>query len=258
MIDEPLKIINNKTSAEALSEIDSLVKKKERLEYVLVANLNHLAKIKRNSMLQRVYRDASMVLPDGKYVYWLSRLYGTPLKEYIRGLDFFYEICKLCVIKRYKCLMVGGKPGTVEKARGILETNYSGLDVKGAFFYPLGEVGGHIALDRQIIDALNKDDIDILFLGLGTPREQAWIENYKSHIKCVIIGVGSVYDFIAGEIVEAPRIFQHSGLEWFWRFFDEPKRLWKRYFIENTIFVIEALFDALRRRLLRILNIRVS
>jgi N-acetylglucosaminyldiphosphoundecaprenol N-acetyl-beta-D-mannosaminyltransferase len=191
---------------------------------------------RQNVSLRNDIADFSARFPDGIGIYWASKLlYGKlGLKERVNGTDLYYKILDLAQKGNYIIFFFGGS----DKAASLLNQNlkmiYPNLIISGII--PKDE-----SFDEQILEKINQTNSDILFLGLGTPYQEKWIATFGK--KCNIpiqIAVGSGIDFLSGTYKRAPKVMRNIGLEWLYRLFLEPKRLWKRYLlgIPHFIFLI--------------------
>jgi len=225
-------LLDNVTQTEALKEINQLVEKKG-VHYIVTPNVDHIIKLQTDREFFKIYKEADLVLADGMPILWAAKFLGTPLKERVAGSDLFPIICKLAAVKGYKVYLLGGRQGAAEKASKVLCNKYKGLNIIGTYSPPFGFEHKAIENDK-IIKIIQDAQPDILFVGLGAPKQEKWIYSYRKIYKTpVSIGVGVSFEFIAGMVNRAPRWMQKIGLEWFWRFIMEPKKLWRRYFIDD-------------------------
>lgn len=227
--------IDNVNFAESLCVIEKLIFDKKN-HYVLTPNVDHLISFQGDQEFRRVYREASFVLPDGVPLLWAAEFLGTPLKEKISGSDLFPRLCEVSVEKEYKLFFLGGREGAALKAAKILREKYPNIEIVGFYCPPFGfeEVE---AENNKIIQMIKESKPDILFVGLGAPKQEKWIYKYKEQYQVpVSVGIGVSFEFTAGMVKRAPVWMQQAGLEWFWRLLMEPKRLWKRYLIDDPVF----------------------
>jgi N-acetylglucosaminyldiphosphoundecaprenol N-acetyl-beta-D-mannosaminyltransferase len=208
--------------------------------YVATANVDFLVntlswipgKIKHQELYQALIM-ADLVTADGMPIVWLSALLGKRLKERVTGADLVPRLAAAASVKAFSLFLLGGREGVGEKAAKKLLTQNPGLKIAGC-------LSPKISLketDSKIIDQINKSKADILLLALGNPKQEIWFQKNKHLIKVpVSIGVGGTYEFIAGTVSRSPKWMQKSGLEWVYRLYQEPKRLWKRYCLDITKF----------------------
>lgn len=208
--------------------------------YVATANVDFLVntlswipgKIKHQELYQALIM-ADLVTADGMPIVWLSALLGKRLKERVTGADLVPKLAAAASAKELSLFLLGGREGVGEKAAKKLLTQNPGLKIAGC-------LSPKISLketDSKVIDQINQSKADILLLALGNPKQEIWFQRNKHLIKVpVSIGVGGTYEFIAGTVSRSPKWMQKSGLEWVYRLYQEPKRLWKRYCLGITKF----------------------
>jgi N-acetylglucosaminyldiphosphoundecaprenol N-acetyl-beta-D-mannosaminyltransferase len=227
--------IDNVTMAEAILRIEQLIHN-NRNAYVITPNIDHIVKVQEDPLFMEIYKNADLVLADGMPLIWASRLLKKPLKEKVSGSDLFPQLCAFSVQKSYKVFFLGAAPGVVKKVAKIFQTKYSNLQIVGTYSPTYGFERNKVENDL-IVDLIKRAKPDILFVGVGTPKQEKWIyENRRRYNVPLSLGIGASFDFVAGSIKRAPRWMQRSGLEWFYRFCKEPRRLFKRYFIDDMKF----------------------
>lgn len=229
--------IDNVTLNEACDIIINKAKNKETYDYVVTPNVDHIVKLQHDPLLREIYRNASLILADGMPLIWASKLLGYPLKEKVSGSDIFPQICRIAAQEGLTTFFLGGMPGVAEKAKNVLVKRYPKLSVVGLYSPPFGFEKNEQE-NKKVIDMIKEASPDILFVGLGCPKQEKWIYKNLQEIKVPIsLGTGAAFDFVAGTVKRAPKWMQKSGLEWFWRFSQEPRRLFKRYFIDDMQFI---------------------
>ena len=227
--------IDNVSFQCVLDKIDIFIKEHKNV-YIVTPNVDHIIKLQKDEEFQQVYRDASLVLADGMPLLWAAKFLGTPLKEKISGSDLFPKLCAVAAERGYKVFFLGGREQAAEKAAEALKIRHSGLKVAGYFFPPF-EFEHNEAENELIVRMIKQARPDILFVGLGAPKQEKWIYQFKNQYQVpVSIGVGVSFEFVSGIVKRAPLWIQRLGFEWFWRLAMEPKRLWKRYLTEDMFF----------------------
>ncbi|WP_183279696.1 WecB/TagA/CpsF family glycosyltransferase [Clostridium fungisolvens] len=224
--------IDNLSMEEALVRIDALIRN-GRYNYVVTPNVDHIVKLEKDQELREVYNNADLILVDGMPLVWISKLNKEPIKEKISGSDFFPEVCKLSSNKGYKVFLLGAAEGVADRAAKNLQVKYPKLNIVGAYSPSFGFEKKEDEV-KKIIKIINEVKPDILAVGVGAPKQEKFIYNYLSDLKVpVSLGIGATIDFEAGNIKRAPRWMQKSGLEWFYRLSKEPKRMFKRYLVDD-------------------------
>lgn len=224
--------IDNLTMQEALETIDALIQENKNA-YVVTPNVDHIVQLETNKELQDVYANASLILTDGKPLLWIAKWYGTPIKEKISGSDLFPLLCDMAAKKGYSMFFLGAAEGVAAKAADNLMNKYKGLHVIGTYSPPYGFENDSSEMNK--IDAMiKKARPDILIVGLGCPKQEKFIyNNYKKLGVPISLGLGASFDFEAGNIKRAPKWMANHGLEWLFRITQDPKRLMKRYLIND-------------------------
>lgn len=224
--------VDNVTMKEALEEIERLINDKN-YHYVVTPNVDHIVKLESDEEFKDVYSNANLVLTDGMPLIWISKLLKNPIKEKVSGSDLFPKVCEISAKKGYSIFLLGAAEGVAQKAAENLKSKYKGLNIAGTYSPPYGFEKDEEELEK-IIRVINERKPDILAIGLGAPKQEKFIYKYKNRLKVPIsLGIGASIDFEAGNVERAPRWMQSSGLEWFYRFLKEPKRMFKRYFVDD-------------------------
>lgn len=224
--------IDNLTMAETLNEIDKLIQKKN-CSYVVTPNVDHIVRLEKDVELQKVYKNASLILTDGKPLIWISKWYKTPIKEKISGSDLFPKVCELAANKNYTMYLLGAAEGVADTAAKNLMKKYPGLNVVGTYSPPFGFEKNEQEMIK-IKTQIQEVHPDILIVGLGCPKQEEFMYYHCKELGVPIsFGLGASIDFEAGNIKRAPKWMSNHGLEWLYRFSKEPKRLFKRYFVDD-------------------------
>lgn len=224
--------IDNLTMAETLNEIEKLIQKKI-CSYVVTPNVDHIVRLEKDEELQKVYKNASLILTDGKPLIWISKWYKTPIKEKISGADLFPRVCQLAANKNYTMYLLGAAEGVADTAARNLMKKYPGLNIVGTYSPPFGFEKNEQEMNK-IKTQIQDVHPDILIVGLGCPKQEKFMYYHCKELGVPIsFGLGASIDFEAGNIKRAPKWMSNHGLEWLYRFSKEPKRLFKRYFVDD-------------------------
>jgi len=213
---------------EALGTVADLIRRRSG-GYVVTPNVDHVVLADSDPEFREIYHRADAVFCDGKPLLWAARFLGTPLRAKISGSDFLVRFAPLAARAGHRLFFLGGKEDAAEIAARRLRRISPGLKVEGIYSPPRG-----FELDRQenarVIEKINEVHPDILFVGLGTPKQEKWIyQNRQLYQAGVSFPVGAGFDFVSGKFPRAPSWMQQAGLEWFWRLLREPGRLSRRY-----------------------------
>lgn len=213
---------------EALETVADLIRRRSG-GYVVTPNVDHVVLADSDPELREIYQRADAVFCDGTPLLWAARFLGTPLRAKVSGSDFLVRFSPLAARRGFRIFFLGGKEDAAEIAAGRLTRRYPGLKIEGIYSPPRGFERSREA-NRLVLEEINEVRPDILFVGLGTPKQEKWIYHNRHLYRAgVSFPVGAAFDFVSGKYRRAPRWMQQSGLEWFWRLLREPVRLSRRY-----------------------------
>lgn len=225
--------VNNMDMEETIKTIEEMIAV-GKSGYVVPINVDVVMKIESDSYLKEITDHADMVLVDGKPLIWISKWHKCPVKTKISGSDLVPLLCKNSAKTGYSIFLLGGREGIAEKAKRNLKQDYPGINVVGTYSPPIGFEKDKNELDK-INSMITNVHPDILIVCFGCPKQEKWIyENYQKYDAKVSICAGATVDFLAGNINRAPKWMSEHGLEWFYRFLQEPKRMFKRYFVDDV------------------------
>lgn len=215
--------------------------------YVCVTGVHGVMESQSDEALRKIHNQAGLVTPDGMPLVWLGRLKGFHNVRRSYGPDLMLALCARSVEKQYRHFFYGGAEGVPEKLAEVLQTRFPGLVVAGTYSPPFRSLTPEE--DQAIVNMINETHPDIVWVGLSTPKQERWMAKYVGRLSApALLGVGAAFDFHTGRKPQAPHWMQLSGLEWLFRLLCEPRRLWKRYLINNPRFVIAILLQALKVR----------
>jgi N-acetylglucosaminyldiphosphoundecaprenol N-acetyl-beta-D-mannosaminyltransferase len=220
-----------------VSVVDCFIRKKSRCQVTLL-NVHSLITARKDPEFHQAIKSSHLVLCDSMALFWLSRILGRPLPGRIAGPDFCEILCGLAEKKAYRMFFLGSTPLVLQRLMEGLRARFPALLIAGAYSPPLRDRFG-AADSSRMVEEINKADPDILWVGLTAPKQEKWLHENLPRLKCrVAAGVGAAFDFLAGTRRRAPGWVQRMGLEWLFRLCQEPRRLWKRYVISNSIFML--------------------
>ena len=224
--------VDNLHMDEVIDEIESKIIKKEKA-YIVPVNVDVIIKSDKDTSLKEILDKADMVLVDGKPLIWISKWIKRPVKEKISGSDLVPKLCQTAAYRGYTIFIIGGKEGVADRAKANLERDFNNIKIVGTYSPPLGFENDKEELSR-INQRISNVCPDIVIACFGCPKQEKWVyENYKEYNAIVSVCAGATVDFLAGNIKRAPKWMSDHGLEWFYRFLKEPKRLFKRYFVDD-------------------------
>jgi len=214
---------------------------KHESRYVCVANVHMLMEAHDSPEFQRVVNDADLVTPDGMPLVWMLRRLGYSQQERVYGPDLTLKLIDAVATQDIGVGFYGGTTETLAQLTTSFKERYPNLKIKYSYSPPFRQLTSEE--DESVILAVNASEVEILFIGLGCPKQEHWMAAHKGRIQAVMLGVGVAFDFHAGNKQQAPLWMQRSGLEWLFRFLQEPSRLWRRYLYQNPRFMVLALMQ---------------
>lgn len=224
--------IDTYTMDETVNIIDESIQNKIHLHHVVV-NAAKLVHMQKDKELYDSVVNSDIINPDGQAVVWASKFLGQPLKERVAGIDLMENLVKLAYAKNYKVFFFGAKE---EVVKGVVD-KYSAMYSEDII---AGYRNGYFGKDEEefIAKQIASSGADILFVAISSPTKEIFLNTYKDIIDIpFIMGVGGSFDVVAGKVTRAPIWMQKAGLEWFYRFLQEPRRMWKRYLMTNSLFI---------------------
>jgi len=205
--------------------------------YVCLANVHVVETARRSPALLQALEEAGLVLPDGAPVAWaLSRRLGKTVHR-VTGAILFEELCRRSARGQYSHFFIGATDDTLSALRGALRQRHPSLDVRGTLAPPFRPLT--VTEETDLAARVNAASPQIVWIGVGAPKQELWMASLRHQLEApLLIGVGAVFDFASGAKKRAPIWMQAAGLEWAHRLMTEPRRLWRRYLITNTTFLI--------------------
>ncbi|MBI5750766.1 MAG: WecB/TagA/CpsF family glycosyltransferase [Hydrogenophilales bacterium] len=223
--------IDNYTMQETLDRVEVFVRDGRPHQHVVV-NVDKLVKASRDAELRRIINACALINVDGMPVVWASRLLGKPLKERVAGVDLFESLMQRSAEKGWRVFLLGAREEVVSGVKRAYEKKYPGLIVAGyrnGYWKPEEEAG--------VVEQIKAAQADLLFVAISSPKKEHFLGRYQAEMKIPFaMGVGGTFDVAMGKVKRAPVWMQQAGLEWFYRFLQEPRRMFKRYFIDDMVF----------------------
>lgn len=231
----------------AVNVVDSLIRQGGSHQ-VCVPNVWSTVLMQKDQDFKMINNRSTLAIPDGMPLVWVSRLYKRPIPERVTGTDLFFGCARLSEKNGYIVFLLGSTDEVLEAMSQNLHEEYPKLIIAGTYAPPYKDIFSEED-NLHIISAINAAQPDVLWVGLTAPKQEKWIRDNLDRLEVpVAIGVGAVFDFVAGKIKRAPVWMQRLGLEWFHRLNHEPRRLWRRYMIGNTQFIWMVLQEIFRKR----------
>ena len=209
---------------------------------IVVVNVAKLVKAKADRKLRRIINEADLVGADGMPLVWLSKLLRDPIPSRVNGTDLMDELVERAAEKGYSIYFLGARPEVVRRVVAIYKEQYPSLKIAGyrdGYFNPEEEAA--------VVDEIRESRADIIFLAFGSPKKEKFVRHWLYRMNVPVVhGVGGSFDVVAGVTRRAPYWMQNAGLEWFYRFLQEPGRMWKRYLITNVTFLAVVVAELFR------------
>ena len=232
-----IKFLNIPIDAITMKDTINLVEKtivaKKQIHHTVV-NASKIILMKKDAELEKSVIEADIVNADGQGVVWAANLLGLNLPERVSGIDLMESLVEMSYYNGYKCYFLGARKNIVQKLVAIYKEKYS-EDIIAGFRNGYFNEQEECDIARKI----SESGANILFVAITSPKKEIFLNKHKDQLKNVnfIMGVGGSFDVISGKIKRAPMFMQRIGLEWFYRFLQEPRRLWKRYLLGNIKFI---------------------
>ena len=235
--------IDNLSMEETLQTVEGFIKSGKPHQHVVV-NVDKLVKASRDPSLRRIINECALINVDGMPVVWASRLVGKPLKERVAGVDLFESLMRRSADKGWRVFLLGAREEVVSAVKQTYEKKYPGLVVAGyrnGYWKPEEE--------GAVVEQIKEAKADLLFVAISSPKKEHFLGRYQAEMKIPFaMGVGGTFDVAVGRVKRAPLWMQGAGLEWFYRFLQEPRRMFKRYFVDDMAFFWLLLKEAASRR----------
>jgi len=217
--------------------------------YVCVTGVHGIMEAQRDPAFHRVLNRAFLVVPDGMPTVWVGRWQGNSAMRRVYGPDLMLEICRRSLGTGISHFLYGGKPGVADELAERFRQQFPGIQIVGTFTPPFRPLipSEQSALESRLATALP----DIIWVGLSTPKQEKFMAEAVERLPCrIMVGVGAAFDMHTGHVKDAPTWIKNAGLQWMHRLCQEPRRLWKRYLINNSTFVLAIALQlaGLRRR----------
>ncbi len=217
---------------ETVRRVEEIIKNGVPTQHVVI-NASKVNLMEKDPELRKIVNGCPLINADGASILWAAKKLGVPLKERVTGIDLFLKLVELANEKGYKIYLFGAKEEVVKKVKGIFEAQYPNLQIAGyrnGYFSEQDE--------EKIVADMANSGADMMFVAFSSPKKEYWVNKYLERLNIpFVMGVGGSFDVVAGVTDRAPKWMQDHSLEWFYRFIQEPRRMWKRYIVGNAKFV---------------------
>ncbi|MBD3426577.1 MAG: WecB/TagA/CpsF family glycosyltransferase [Candidatus Omnitrophica bacterium] len=220
-------------SVEEMTEVaDGFIKSGRPHQYIAI-NADKIVKMREDDSFREIVLASDLNIVDGQPLMWVSRLFGTPVKQRYGGLDIMEALISVSGKKGYGIYFLGAGQDVVEKVRESYTKKYPDMKLAGwrnGYWTPEEE--------ESVVRDIASSGTDVLFFAMSSPRKEKFLKKHLENMRVpLVVGVGGAFDIIAGKTRRAPQWMQKMGIEWLYRLLQEPRRLWKRYLIGNTKFI---------------------
>jgi N-acetylglucosaminyldiphosphoundecaprenol N-acetyl-beta-D-mannosaminyltransferase len=231
----------------AVATVEDWIAKSAK-NYVCVAGVHGVMEAQKDLQLREIHNNSGMTVPDGMPLVWAGKIYGFKDMGRVYGPDFMLEVCRKSVQRKFTHFLYGGNVGVAEKLKANLEKRFPGIAIVGTFTPPYRHLNAREQeeLKRQVAACRP----DFFWVGLSTPKQERFMYDYLPRLDTrVMLGVGAAFDIHAGLSNDPPAWIKTSGMQWFYRLCQDPRRLWKRYLTHNPVFMRKFLRQLLSDKL---------
>jgi N-acetylglucosaminyldiphosphoundecaprenol N-acetyl-beta-D-mannosaminyltransferase len=227
-------LINNISLSNLLNRVLNW-KKDKKAHYICISNVHSCIESFKDKRFKQAHNSADLALADGRPIYWALKLLGLKDAEHLPGYYVTDKICELANKKKIKIGFYGSTNENLKKIKLNLKKRYKRLRIEYIFSPPFRTLSK--LEDKKNISKINKSKVNILFVCLGCPKQELWMYQHRNKLKCTMIGIGAVADFLSGNKILPNKFFEYLGLAWLIRLITEPRRLFWRYFSTNFLFL---------------------
>ena len=223
--------IDNLTLGETLDRIEEMIQNGATHQHVVV-NVDKIVKLQADPELRKAILSCDLISADGQPIIWASRILQEPIKERVTGVDLFGSLVERCGERGYRPYFLGARQEIVERMASILRAEHPNLQIAGwrnGYWKPEEE--------QEVVADIRQAKPEILFVAMSSPKKELFLATWKQELSVpFVMGVGGTFDVVAGRVKRAPRWMQKWGLEWLFRLAQEPRRMWRRYLVEDMAF----------------------
>jgi N-acetylglucosaminyldiphosphoundecaprenol N-acetyl-beta-D-mannosaminyltransferase len=214
---------------------------------IAVTGMHGIMEAHHDHGFKNILNRSTLVVPDGMPLVWLARLKGNKLKRRVYGPELMTAFCKISAQKGCRHFLYGGAPGVAEKLAEELASQFPGLVIAGTYSPPFRPLTS--TEDEEVIKQISAASPDVLWVGLSTPKQERWMDSHQNLLNIpVLVGVGAAFDIHSRLKKQAPAWMREHGLEWVFRLLQEPRRLWRRYVLYGSEFLLYVTLDLLGLR----------
>jgi len=235
------------TWKEVLSTMTRWAEQRES-RYICICNVHSVTTTTRNPSFRNVINSADLATPDGAPIAWALRKFGFPDQQRINGPDLMWKYLEQAAVLNQSVFLYGSTDETLERLCTRMREDFPALRIAGAYAPPFRALTEEE--DEAEVEMINRSGAQVVFVGLGCPKQEQWMASHRGRVQAVMVGVGAAFDYHAGTKKRAPLWWQRHGLEWLYRLGTEPYRLMGRYMVTNTLFIVGFSRQLLRYKML--------
>ena len=246
MIDSPLQLpsiqvlgvrVHMVQMGEALELLEDWMQRRDRCRYVVATQMHGVMEARREPDFKTVLNSADLFVPDGSSLTWVAHRRGFVAQKRVCGSDLMWGFLELAQGKGYRNFFYGDTEDTLQLLTRKLSEDFPRLNIAGVHSPPFRALTPEE--DAQEMRMINESGADIVWVGLGLPKQERWMFEHRHRLNVpVIVGVGAAFKFLSGRVNRAPGWMGDHGLEWLWRFAHEPRRVWRRVLVDGPIFIL--------------------
>ncbi len=241
--------INALTMEETLQWVESVILERRLVQHVVI-NAGKVVLMRQNPQLLKIVNDCEMINADGQAVVWAARWLHIPVPERVAGVDLMLKLLDLAENRGYRVYILGAEAAVLEQAINNLRLTHPNLQIAGSHHGYFSD-----AEEDLVVNGIANNEADILFVAMSSPKKEIWLHRNMTRLRVPFcMGVGGSIDIVANITSRAPVWLQQLGFEWLYRLLQEPRRMWKRYSVSNTVFILLVCKALLRQCFNRIQN----
>ena len=219
----------------------------DQLHHVINTGMHGIMEAHRSPQIMSILNSADLVAPDGILTILVARFYGHRLRKKDTGPELLSKFSETAQVRNYRFYFYGDTEETLEQLTLNLASEYPGIEVVGKHAPPFRALTPEE--DEAIVAEINQARPDVLWVGLGMPKQELWIHEHRESLRVTVaVGAGAALKFMSGHVDRAPVRVQNLGFEWLWRLWQEPKRVWRRVFVDAPQFIVLTSLELLNLR----------
>ena len=227
---------------QVLDIVEGWIQDRDRCRFIVATGMHGVMEARRRSTFKELLNSADLFLPDGISLVWAARLRGLRHQNRVCGSDLLWEFCRLAEQKGYKVFFYGDTEDTLQDLTTRLKQVFPRLSIAGVHSPPFRALTPEE--DEQEVKMLNESGADVVWVGLGLPKQEQWMFDHKERLSVpVLVGVGAAFKFVSGRETRAPAWLGDRGLEWLWRLAHDPKRVWRRVLFDGPRFIFHVALE---------------